>query len=97
MASAAAAVGAAIRRVTSHLMAANAVSPESAIYFVPDRRLQRRVLPRLMRRGVVVETKPDTYYLDVPAYEAWRSRTRKRAAIGVGAVIVAAAVAALLA
>jgi len=97
MATAAAAVGAAIRRVTSHLMAANAVSPESAITFVPDRRLQRRVIPRLLRRGVIVETRPDTYYLDVPAYEAWRGRMRRRAAIGIGTVVVAGALAALLA
>jgi primosomal protein N' len=97
MATAAAAVGAAIRRVTSHLMSANAVSPESAIYFVPERRLQRRVIGRLMRRGVMVETKPDTYYLDIPAYDRWRRSMRGRAALAIGSVVLLSALAALLA
>ena len=97
MATAAAAVGAAIRRVISHLMGANAVSPESAIYFVPDRRLQRRVLARLIRREVIVETKPDTYYVDIPAYERWRKTMRGRAALVIGGVAVVGAIAALLA
>jgi len=97
MATAAAAVGAAMRRVTSHLMAANAVGPDSAIYFVPDRRLQRRVLDRLIRRGVIVETKPDTYYIDMPAYDRWRRSMRGRAALLIGGVALFSAVAALLA
>jgi hypothetical protein len=97
MATAAAAVGAAIRRVTSHLMSANAVSPESAIYFVPERRLQRRVIGRLIRRGVMVETKPDTYYLDIPAYDRWRRSMRGRAALAIGSVVLLSALAALLA
>jgi hypothetical protein len=97
MATAAAAVGAAIRRVTSHLMSANAVSPKSAIYFVPERRLQRRVIGRLMRRGVMVETKPDTYYLDIPAYDRWRRSMRGRAALAIGSVVLLSALAALLA
>jgi hypothetical protein len=91
MATAAAAVGAAIRRVTSHLMSANAVSPETAIYFVPDRRLQRRVIGRLIRRGVIVETKPDTYYIDIPAYDRWRRSMRRRAALAIGVLAAALA------
>ena len=97
MATAAAAVGAAIRRVVSHLMSANAVSPDSAIYFVPDRRLQGRVLQRLIRRGVIVETKPDTYYLDIPVYDRWRRTMRGRAALAIGGVVLLSALAAVLA
>ena len=97
MATAAAAVGAAIRRVVSHLMGANAVSPETAIYFVPDRHIQRRVLARLVRRNVIVETQPDTYYLDIPAYDRWRRSMRGRAALMIGGVVVLGAIAALLA
>ena len=97
MATAAAAVGAAIRRVISHLMAANAVGPERAIYFVPDRRLQGRVLRRLIRRGVIVETKPDTYYVDVPVYDRWRRSMRGRAALMIGGVLLLSALAAVLA
>ena len=97
MATAAAAVGVAMRKVISHLMGANAVSRESAIYFVPDRRLQRRVLARLIRRGVIVETKPDTYYIDIPAYDRWRRSMRGRAALLIGGVAVVGAIAALIA
>ena len=97
MATAAAAVGAAIRRVISHLMSNNAVSPESAVTYVPDRHLQRRILARLIRRGVIVETKPDTYYLDIPAYDRWRRTMRGRAALAIGGVVLLGALAALLA
>ena len=97
MATAAAAVGAAMRRVISHLMAANAVTPESAIYFIPDRRLQRRMIGRLIRRGVIVETKPDIYYIDIPAYDRWRRSMRGRAALAIGGVVLLGALAAALA
>ena len=97
MATAAAAVGAAVRRVVSHLMVANAVSPESAIYFVPDRHIQRRMLARLIRRNVIVETEPDTYYLDIPAYDRWRRSMRGRAALMIGGVALVGALAAMLA
>ena len=97
MATAAAAVAVAMRKVTSHLMSNNAVSIDSAVYFVPDRRLRRRVLARLVRRGVIVETKPDTYYLDLPAYDEWRRTRRRRVAFAVGGVAAVAAIAALLA
>jgi len=86
-----------MRRVTEHLMSNNAVSAQSAIYYVPDRRIRRRVLERLVRRGVIVQTEPDTYYLDVPVYEEWRRSRRKRVAIAMGGVAAIAAIAALLA
>ena len=97
MSTAAAAVAVAMRKVTSHLMSNNAVSAESAIYYVPDRGLRRRMLARLVRRGVIVETAPDTYYLDVPAYDEWRTTRRKRVALAMGGVAAVAAIAALLA
>jgi hypothetical protein len=96
MATAAAAVGAAMRRVTSHLMSNNAVSGESAVYYVPDRGIQRRMLARLVRRGVIVETAPDTYYLDVPAYDAWRRGLRRRIALIFGGALLAGVGAVLL-
>ena len=97
MATAAAAVAVAMRKVTSHLMSNNAVNAGSAVYYVPDRRLRRRVLARLVRRGVIVETAPDTYYLDVPAYDEWRRTRRRRVAFAMGGIAAVAAIAALLA
>jgi len=96
MATAAAAVGAAMRKVTSHLMSNNAVSADSAVYFVPDHGLQRRMLARLVRRGVIVETEPDRYYLDVPAYDRWRRNLRRRIALIFGGAVLAGIGAALL-
>jgi len=96
MATAAAAVGAAMRKVTSHLMSNNAVSADSAVYFVPDRGLQRRMLARLVRRAVIVETQPDHYYLDVPAYDRWRRNLRRRIALIFGGAVLAGIGAALL-
>ena len=93
---ASAAVAVAIRRVVSHLMANNAVSPESAVYFVPDRPLQRRMLRRLIRREVIVETGPDRYYLDIPAYDRWRRGLRRRVALILGGALLAGIGAALL-
>lgn len=94
---AAAAVTVARRRVVSHFMQNNAVSPANAVYWVPDRRLQRRLLARFVRRGVIVRTADDTYYLDVPAYDDWARSRRRRAAIAVGSVAAIGAILAALA
>jgi len=85
-----------MRRVTSHLMSNNAVSPETAVEFVPDRPLQQRMLARLVRRGVIVETAPDRYYLDIPAYDRWRRGLRRRVALIFGGALLAGLGAALL-
>lgn len=94
MASAALAV--ALRRVVSHLMVNNAVSPQSSVHYTPDRPLQRRMLARLIRRGVVVETGPDRYFIDIPEYDRWRRGLRRRIAMILGGVLLAGVGAALL-
>jgi hypothetical protein len=78
-------------------MSNNAVSPESAVHYVPDRHLQRRLLARLVRRGVIVETGPDRYFIDIPAYDRWRRGLRRRVAIIFGGALLAGLGAALLA
>ena len=93
---ASAAVAVALRRVVSHLMANNAVSPEESVHYIPDRPLQRRMLARLIRRGVVVETGPDRYFLDVPAYDRWRRGLRRRIAMIFGGALAVGIGAALL-
>ena len=60
-------------------MQENAVAPEKASAWVPERGIQQRMLARFVRRGVIVETAPDKYYLDLPAYDEWRRSVRKRA------------------
>jgi hypothetical protein len=85
-----------MRRVMSHLMSNNAVSADSAVHYIPDRGIQRRMLARLVRRGVIIETAPDTYYLDVPAYDRWRRNLRRRIALIFGGAMLAGIGAALL-
>lgn len=98
MATAAAAVVAKARRdVLSHFMQAKAVASISALRWVPERRVQRRVLSRMVRQGVLVETEENTYYLDLPAYDDWKRRLRRRMAVLIGSAGVVAAVAGLFA
>jgi hypothetical protein len=92
MATAAGAVLAKARRdVVSHLMQSNAVSAGTAVRWIPDRLLQRRILARFVRRGIVVETAEDTYYLDLPAYDSWTRTRRRRAAVAIASVAAIAA------
>jgi CTP-dependent riboflavin kinase len=93
MATAAAAVVARARRdVISHFMERNAVSPAAAVRWVPERALKQRILARFVRRGVIVQTAEDTYYLDVPAYDRWRRAMRKRTALLMGGVVAIGAI-----
>lgn len=97
MATAAAAVVAKARRdVISHFMQLNSVRADSAVRWTPDRDVQRRVLARLLRQGVLVETAENTYYVDMPAYDRWRRSSRRRVAMLLaGAAAIGAALAAL--
>lgn len=97
MATAAAVVARARRHVASHFMQRNAVNGDAAVSWVPDRRIQRRMLARFVNRGVIVETAPDTYYLDLAAYDDWQRSVRKRAGLAVVAVALVGAAAALMA
>lgn len=97
MATAAAAVVAKARRdVISHFMQLNGVSRGAAVTWVPERRVQRRVLARFVRQGVVIETAENTYYLDIPEYDRWRRANRRRVALALaGIAAIGAAFAAL--
>jgi CTP-dependent riboflavin kinase len=97
MATAAAIVARARRDVVSHFMERNAVSPDAAVRWVPERHVQRRMLARLVRRGVLVEAGEDTYFVDVPAYDRWRRSLRLRTVVLLAGVAVAGAALAALA
>ncbi|MCW3798236.1 hypothetical protein OMW55_10530 [Sphingomonas sp. BN140010] len=98
MATAAAAVVAKARRdVISHFMQARAVDAASASRWVPDRRVQRRMLARLVRQGVLIETAADAYFLDLPAYDDWKRTLRRRIALLTGSAALIAALAGIFA
>ena len=92
-----AAVAVAMRKVTSHLMSNNAVSAEGAVPNVPG---PASPAPHARAAGaarVIVETAPDRYFIDIPAYDRWRRRLRRRVALLLGGVVLAGLGAALLA
>jgi hypothetical protein len=98
VATAAAAVVAKARNdVISHFMQSCAVDSASASRWVPDRRIQRRQLARLVRQGVLVQTATDTYYLDLPALDDWKRSLRRRIALIAGSAAAIAALAGLFA
>ena len=92
-----AAVARARRRLVSHFMAADAVSADQAIGYTPDRGLERRLLERLIGQGVLHVGKAGTYWLDIPAYDQWNRRRRRRAGIMVGAAVALGAALSLFA
>jgi hypothetical protein len=70
-------------------MSCNAVSAERAVPFTPTRRIERRMLDRYVRAGVIVPTSGFAYYIDVPSYDAY-SNNRKRN-VGVAMALLALA------
>ena len=99
MATAAAAVVAKARRdVISHFMSRDAVSAEKAVPYQPDRRIRRRMFERFRDAGVLKPGTRGGYYLDVPAWDEYARKRRKRAgALIGGSVVLAAALAAIFA
>ncbi len=94
----AAAVARARRRVISYFMAQNAVTPEKAIAFVSDRRLEQRMFDRFVAAKVIVWAEGGRYYLDVPAWDDYARKRRRRVGLVMGALAAgAAAVVALVA
>ena len=87
----AAAAARAHRKVISHFLSSNAVSAERAIPFETSRRLERRFFERLRDRSVILSGKNGGYYIDPPALDTFNAGQRKVAALGVTAVVLAAA------
>jgi hypothetical protein len=97
MATAAAAVVAKARRdVISHFMQNNAISPENAVAYAPDRRVRRRMLERFIDAGVIHKTS-NGYWLDVPRWDTESRKRRRRIGLGIGLGAMIAAAAAMLA
>jgi hypothetical protein len=59
-------------------MSQNAVSPEKAVRFSPERRMEKRLLDRLCDKGVIVPAANGTWYLDVAKFDAYQQSRRKR-------------------
>lgn len=69
-------IAAAERKLVRELQERRAFSTSTAIPLDPGRRLRRRRLERLVRRGVVREARPGHYWLETSAWEASVARDR---------------------
>ncbi|MES2337016.1 MAG: hypothetical protein V4537_02830 [Pseudomonadota bacterium] len=99
MATTAAAVVAKARRdVISHFMSRDAVSPAQAVPYQPDRRIRRRMFETFQAAGVLKPGAKGGFYLDVPVWDSYsRKRRRRMGAIIAGAIAVAGGLAAIFA
>jgi len=90
----AAAAAAAQRRVIETFRISGATSPDAAVTLpTPDRRLERKVLERLLRVGAVRETEDGRAWLDEPVLAAYRRKRRTRALAMIGGVVAVGAIA----
>lgn len=80
------------RRVVTKMMLANAVSPDNATSLDGLRWLQARRLAKLIDKGVVRESQPGRYYLEIPAMAEHLTARRQRAAIAMLVVLMMMAV-----
>ncbi|MBN2972990.1 hypothetical protein JW805_13280 [Roseomonas aeriglobus] len=96
MATTAAAVVAKARRdVMSHFLSRDAVSPDKAVPYHPDRRVRRRMFEQLQRAGVL-KLGTTGWYVDVPVWDAYSRRRRRRAGALIGGSIAIGAALALM-
>jgi hypothetical protein len=95
MASAAPALAAASvrarKRVLRAFRDAGAMSPERAIGFTPERRLEERYFDSLVEYGGIVGTDKGTFWLDEAKVAEHTAKRRKRAAMIFGGVLAATA------
>ena len=88
-------------RIIAQLEEAGAISADRAVAFAPARRLERKALEFLLRRGLVEEPRPGRYFAHSDEAAAWHAAMHRRALFGITAAVAivsaAAAAAALIA
>jgi hypothetical protein len=99
MATAAAAVVAKARRdVISHFMSRDAVSSAQAVPYQPDRRIRRKMFERFQDAGVLKPGAKGGWYLDVPVWDSYSRKRRRRAgALIAGSIAIAGGLVAIFA
>lgn len=86
-------VGKARRRVVAHFAEAHALAPGDAVPYKPERLVEQRQFEHLVARGVLHESRPGEYWLELPALRADENARRGRLVPVVIAVFVVLAVA----
>jgi len=87
----AAAVAKARRDIQHHFFSHDAVRPDRAVAFEPQRMIEQRQFERMRSRGIIREAQPGLYWLDVVAYDIdLRQRfTRVRAVLLIMIMVLA--------
>ncbi|MDB5709990.1 MAG: hypothetical protein JWL96_2060 [Sphingomonas bacterium] len=65
------------REVVSLFMSNNAVGADKAIPFTTSRHLEQKCFDRFRDLGVIQSATNGGYYLDIPAYDAYRKGQRR--------------------
>ena len=93
MATAAAAIVAKARRdIQHHFFSHDAVRPDRAVPFEPERMVQQRQFDRMRSRGIIREAGPGLFWLDVVAYDIDMRQRHSRIALILLVMVLALAV-----
>ena len=84
------------RRVAEHFLRENAVRPDGAIDYAPERLVRARAFERLKDLGVLREGQGGLFYLDAPAWIERRDQRRKRIAVIAAAAVAIGTLASIL-
>ncbi len=75
------------RNVISHCMSCDDVSAAKAVSYTPRRPVERRMLDRYARTGVIVPTKGSACYIDVASNDSYSNSRRRN--VGVAMALLA--------
>ena len=93
---AAAAIARARRDIQHHFFSQDAVRPDRAVDFEPDRMIERRQLERMIDRGIIHRTNDGRYWLDVVAYDVDLTGRYRRVKVALAIVLLALVIGMLL-
>ncbi len=79
------------RRVVDHFGRAGATAPDSAVAYIPTRRIDRNALAYLQRHGVVSLADGGRYWLDETKAAELERSTKAFMAIAIGGAVAAVA------
>lgn len=72
------AVAKARRRIVDHFCALHAIEAEDAIEFAPQSLIEHSQFDKMRRDGVIVQTLPGYYWLDLDRHKVATERRRRR-------------------
>jgi len=89
---AAAAIARARRDIQHHFFSRDAVRPDRAVDFEPDRMIEQRQFERMQERGIIHRTNDGRYWLDVVACDVDLQQRYRRVRLALIVVLILFAV-----